>query len=68
MKTIVLAAVPAALVFAFMALSAARRSRRSSSGRLRMTMSRLPVTTCSRLLKSCATPPVSWPTVSIFCA
>ena len=22
----------------------------------------------SRLLKSCATPPVSWPTASIFCA
>ncbi|KRC17935.1 hypothetical protein ASE31_28480 [Acidovorax sp. Root217] len=23
---------------------------------------------CSRLLKSCAMPPVSWPTASIFCA
>ena len=29
---------------------------------------RLPDTTCSRLLKSCATPPVNLPTVSIFCA
>ena len=26
------------------------------------------MTTVSRLLKSCATPPVSWPTASIFCA
>jgi hypothetical protein len=26
----------------------------------------LPITTVSRLLKSCATPPVSWPTASIF--
>ena len=30
--------------------------------------SRLPITAISRLLKSCATPPVSWPIVSIFCA
>ena len=27
-----------------------------------------PVTIISRLLKSCATPPVSWPSASIFCA
>ena len=30
--------------------------------------SRLADTTCSRLLKSCATPPVIWPSTSIFCA
>jgi len=29
---------------------------------------RLPETTVSRLLKSCATPPVSWPTASSLCA
>ncbi|MNX89278.1 hypothetical protein D3C86_1212850 [compost metagenome] len=29
---------------------------------------RLPAITCRRLLKSCATPPVSWPMDSIFCA
>ena len=29
--------------------------------------SRLPSTTASRLLKSCAMPPVSWPMASIFC-
>ena len=31
-------------------------------------MSRPPSTMVRRLLKSCATPPVSWPTASIFCA
>ena len=36
---------------------AARRSARS----------RLPMIAESRLLKSCATPPVSWPIASIFC-
>ena len=30
--------------------------------------SRLPMMPASRLLKSCARPPVSWPTASIFCA
>src|SRR5229473_1978836 len=30
-------------------------------------MSRLPTMIVRRLLKSCATPPVSWPTASIFC-
>ena len=30
--------------------------------------SRLPITIASILLKSCAMPPVSWPTASIFCA
>ena len=50
------------------ALSAERRSRAASSGRFRCRISRLPITTWSRLLKSCAMPPVSWPTASIFCA
>ncbi len=48
--------------------SANRRiSSRLSPARWRRS-SRLPVITCSRLLKSCATPPVSCPTASIFCA
>src|SRR5579885_884681 len=34
---------------------------------LRCNRSRLPKITVSRLLKSCATPPVNWPTASIFC-
>ncbi len=38
-----------------------------SSGRCRPIVSRPPRMTVSRLLKSCATPPVSWPTASIFC-
>ena len=44
------------------------RCRRGSSGRRLRSRSRLPITAISRLLKSCATPPVSWPIVSIFCA
>ena len=36
-------------------------------GRRRCEVSRLPMMTVSRLLKSCATPPVSWPIASIFC-
>ena len=61
---------------------AARRARRraaptlasrSSAGSLRSARRRcsdsiLPVMTVSRLLKSCAMPPVSWPIASIFCA
>ncbi len=47
--------------------STSRRSRGSSGKRLRSS-SRLPITAISRLLKSCATPPVSWPMVSIFWA
>ena len=44
-----------------------RRVRRGlSSGRPRSTRSRLSSTTLSRLLKSWATPPVSWPIASIF--
>ncbi len=38
------------------------------SGSWRPIMSRPPSTMVRRLLKSCATPPVSWPTASIFCA
>ena len=34
----------------------------------RSARSMLPMMTVSRLLKSCAMPPVSWPTASIFCA
>ena len=41
----------------------ARRRPRSAAS-----SSRLPRITCSRLLKSWATPPVSWPTASIRCA
>ena len=44
------------------------RCSRGSSGRRLRNRSRLPITAISRLLKSCATPPVSWPIVSIFCA
>ena len=44
------------------------RCRRGSSGRRLRSRSRLPITAISRLLKSCATPPVSWPMVSIFWA
>ncbi|GJE03432.1 hypothetical protein GMJLKIPL_5387 [Methylobacterium isbiliense] len=36
-------------------------------GSWRWMRSRLPTMTPSRLLKSCATPPVSWPIASIFC-
>ena len=39
-----------------------------TSAMYRPIMSSPPITTVSRLLKSCATPPVSWPTASIFCA
>ena len=54
-------------------LLGARHARRprptaADSGSCRPIMSRPPSTTVSRLLKSCATPPVSWPTASIFCA
>ncbi len=35
--------------------------------RLATARSRLALTICSRLLKSCATPPVKWPMASIFC-
>ncbi len=48
-----------------------RRSRRSvgrPSGQRSAASRALPMMTVSRLLKSCATPPVSWPTASIFCA
>ena len=34
---------------------------------LRWAVSRLPITIISRLLKSCAMPPLSWPIASIFC-
>ena len=40
----------------------------SSAGSCRPIMSSPPSMMVSRLLKSCATPPVSWPTASIFCA
>ncbi|MNO92191.1 hypothetical protein D3C76_837580 [compost metagenome] len=40
---------------------------RGSSGRWRCSICRPPMITVSRLLKSCATPPVSWPSDSIFC-
>ena len=54
-----------------------RPGRRRCSGRGRSSRpcairvcisSRLPEMPASRLLKSCAMPPVSWPTASIFCA
>ena len=44
----------------------AHRAPAPASARCRV--SRLPMMTVSRLLKSCATPPVSWPMPSIFCA
>ncbi len=44
------------------------RCCRGSFSSLRASMSMLPRITVSRLLKSCATPPVSWPTASIFWA
>ena len=47
--------------------SAAPIARRSSPY-LRWSMSSAPMIGVSRLLKSCATPPVSWPSVSSFCA
>ena len=51
---------------------AAFRKRSTSlvrpSDRRYCTRSSAPVMPCSRLLKSCAMPPVSWPTASIFCA
>ena len=51
----------------------ARSRKRSASAARpspvrRRAMSRLPAMPCSMLLKSCARPPVSWPTASIFCA
>ena len=51
---------------AWMALSSRPVIRGSSGSRLR-TSSRLPRIAISRLLKSWATPPVSWPMASIFC-
>jgi len=44
------------------------RCVRSSSLCRRRIRSRLPTIGVSKLLKSCATPPVSWPIASIFCA
>ena len=41
---------------------------RAGSGSVSSSTSRLPSTTPSRLLKSCARPPVSWPIASSFCA
>src|SRR6185437_8929247 len=43
------------------------RRRRSSAAALFSSRARLPSTTGSRLLKSCATPAVSWPTASRRC-
>ena len=45
------------------------RSRRAAAGRRTPSarISIVPVMTVRMLLKSCATPPVSWPTASIFC-
>ena len=43
------------------------RRFRPRTCRLRSAISRLPLMMVSRLLKSCATPPVSWPIASIFC-
>jgi hypothetical protein len=43
-----------------------RRCARGSSGNRLRRSSRLPITAVRRLLKSWATPPVSWPTASIF--
>ena len=44
-------------------------ARRAGPWRVRLSSSsRLPLIPASRLLKSCAMPPVSWPTASIFCA
>ena len=40
----------------------------SASVRRRRSISAWPLTIISRLLKSCAMPPVSWPIASIFCA
>ena len=40
----------------------------SFAGKRRRSRSRLPMIGVSRLLKSWATPPVSWPSVSSFCA
>ena len=50
------------------AIRVGRGRRLPSAGIWRPIMSRPPITIVSRLLKSCATPPVSWPTASIFCA
>ena len=53
------------------AASIAARMRLAARSSLRTSCStscRLPITTISRLLKSCAMPPVSWPTASIFWA
>ena len=44
-----------------------RRSMPGSDGKRLRRSSRLPSTAVSRLLKSCATPPVSWPIDSSFC-
>ncbi len=44
-----------------------RRAASSRSASRRCNVSRLPPITVSRLLKSCATPPVSCPTASSFC-
>ena len=43
-------------------------ARRAGSGDVPGQSCRLPPMTCRTLLKSCATPPVSLPTASIFCA
>ena len=40
----------------------------SGFSRLIRAISRLPLMTCSRLLKSCAMPADNWPMASIFCA
>ena len=50
------------------ALSSHRSVRGSCPLNLCCSMSSAPTIGVSRLLKSCATPPVSWPSVSSFCA
>ena len=50
-----------------MALSSSGSSAESAGSRLRISC-RLPSTTISKLLKSWAMPPVSWPIASSFCA
>ena len=49
-------------------ISAMSLRRASLGSRLRASRSVKPRIAVSRLLKSCATPPASWPTASIFCA
>ena len=61
-------ALPFAAAFPAFVAASAKASKSALSWSASVRKSRLPMTTPSKLLKSCAMPPVNCPTASIFCA